>query len=246
MAFGTLCSVVQGSLKGLVRARFALCSLIALLGCVGVAQASVQIISAPTDVLNGASGTGESDTTIFGFQEQTGILTDQAVNHLVSGTQTNIPGGQSPGIVTATFDSWFFHFDPVSATGDGNPVRSATGSITFTQNILGLIFLSADLTATDATLGLSPTTTYPNTPATGSASRGLELSGANIDRLIASVGNDQRTLDFDILLANSSGVDQVRVLVATGAGVVPEATSLVAWSFLSLGGVLGLRPARNA
>jgi hypothetical protein len=191
-------------------------------------EASIQIISAPTSVV---AGQLTSDTIIYGFQETTGIGSDQEVDDLSTATAKTIDdlGDLANGTVTATFDSWLFHFNP--ATGSSGNAVNSTGIVTFDKKILGVIVLDESLDGTDASLG-SGSTAYP----TGTNWRGLELNATpstSTDRITVSLGNDQKTISFDFLNA-TTGTDQVRLLVEAGAAVVPEPTTFVVWSLLGL------------
>lgn len=98
---------------------------------------------------------------------------------------TNFPGasnaGPIPGILSGTYDSHFLHLD-----GAAN-IFNATGSITFTGAIVGLIFNPLTLDNSDAFPG-APGTIYP----TGFPNRGLNTT---IPSWVTVAGN---TMTFDL------------------------------------------------
>ncbi|MFP4144240.1 MAG: PEP-CTERM sorting domain-containing protein [Phycisphaeraceae bacterium] len=134
-----------------------------------------------------------------------------------------IPGGMA-------VNSYLLHFDPTLSPEDydeelaeeNGVIYDPAGSITFNQDIIGLIVNDDLLDGTDDDFGLD-NMTYP----TGMAGRGLELDAG--DRVL--IGDDLRTLYVE-LVSGGMDIDQVRVITA-----VPEPASL---ALLGLGGSLML------
>ena len=168
------------------------------------------------------SGTGlKGDSTIWAFDELQGfrLNADLMVNIATPGTYGLGNETLTPGTIAAgrLVNSHFIHYQPESSS-----YQNASGSITFDQDILGLIVLSAfvdsdaNLDDTDALLGAA-TTVYP----TGEKDyRGAELDAGGEDEL-TWLGTDPRTLTIDKLHAKFPG-DQIRVITAA----VPEPTSV--------------------
>jgi hypothetical protein len=101
-------------------------------------------------------------------------------------------------------DSYFLHFDPVRSQ------NTATGGqvIKFSDEILGIICLDAQLDASDSVLGIS-NTVY----ATGQASRGFEVTGFSIEQCELSA--DRRSFLIHNLAATFPG-EQARILTRPG------------------------------
>jgi hypothetical protein len=172
-------------------------------------------LSPPASVVPGAT---ESDTDILLFPEatQTMLGAPVAVDISVPGFYS-FPGSApfSPGVIPAgaTVDSYFLHFDRVSATG----FARLSGSATFDCPIVGVIVLTANLDASDASLGRAGTT-YP----TGAApARGLEFEEnvtLSADRLTLSV-----ELEIQAGTAGDNTVDQIRIITqCPPEGVCPK------------------------
>lgn len=125
-------------------------------------------------------------------------------------------------------DSYLFHFDPV-----GSSSGSATATVTFSQPIVGFIWQTSRLDATDSVFNaFRPVGNW----------RGLDnndFEAADTTSLI--VGQKSLTLD---LQAGGSGIDNVRVLVATPE---PATTAgLLALSSLGVGAIAKRQRQRNA
>lgn len=157
----------------------------------------------------------ESSEKLFVFEERTLVtpsgvtvnildpgLYDQA-DELVDGS---LPGGLE-------VISNFVHFDRVPETGLPNLV----GSVTFDQDVIGIIVLSDELTATDADFG-AVGTVYTSGPPFADDRRGLEFAQAPILDAV-TLSDDRRTVTIDAgsLLAR----DGVRIITN-----VPEPASL--------------------
>ncbi|MHC4415805.1 MAG: hypothetical protein ACYS0G_11020 [Planctomycetota bacterium] len=162
------------------------------------AAGAVVQISTPTSVLLGDL---QSSTVIFSFNERENLALpfDLWVDASEAGryrretelTPATIPAG-------TLVNAHILHLDPI-----GSNVVELTGSLTFDQDILGLIVLDASLDASDGILG-APGTLYP----TGAAGRGFE--GPHD---IFTIEPDLRTLTINNLRA-STMIDQIRVITA--------------------------------
>lgn len=186
----------------------------------------VKLISPPSSVQLGML---ESDEFAHLFLEQPGLYT-LSTNLTVysnqriydsfepptSADQTILPAG------TSVF-AYMLHTDPI-----GNPPNGVSfqGTIRFPYQVLGVIFLDADLDATDNILG-SASTAYPN----GLRFRGVDFGPQ--DRDVISIHNDY-FVTFQFM--TFSAVDQVRILTA-----VPEPTSV----FGLAAGIAGLLARRR-
>ena len=156
-----------------------------------------------------------SNTEIFAFTEQTGLILPSdfnlKVNITTAGTYES-NASLTPGKIAAgtEVDSYFLHTDTVS----GNHVFDAT--FTFSTPILGVIVLSNALNLSDSVLG-APGTLYQ----TGDMSRGLEL-GPDKDYVTLSSDLKTLTVQFD----THANLDELRVVTAA-AVVTPEPSSIV-------------------
>jgi len=154
---------------------------------------------------------------------------DQEVDITASGTYTTgtLPPSPHP-TVTATVDSYLVHADKV---GTGVSAVSWMYSITFSQDILGIILSAPDsagttgqlLADTDSVFGLAGTT-YSGTQ----SYRGLEFGTDFSDTITLSA--DLRTLEVDSTVRREF-MDEIRVITAVP---IPAA----AWLFGS--GLIGL------
>ncbi len=180
-------------------------------------------ISPPGSVELGAL---ESNSAIFAFAEMLGIRLegDLPVDITRPGVYDSADD-LTPGLIFAEMpvDIYFLHSDPV-----GGDTVKLVGSITFDQDILGIIVLSAGLDATDAMLGY-PGTVYP----TGLSGRGLDFAGSNFD--ILTLSEDRRTITVD--WRTGFKVDQIRIITA-----VPGPGGL---ALLALAGLVGARRRRR-
>ncbi|QYK47431.1 MAG: hypothetical protein KF838_11655 [Phycisphaeraceae bacterium] len=153
----------------------------------------------------------------FAWDEQQGVSMTVAVDQTNNGPDS----GAIPGVLSGTFDSSFIHFEAIPG------VINASGSVTFSTAILGVIFTPLNLDNTDAPLGHS-NVVYP----TSYPFRGL---GGFPPSTIFVAGN---TLHFNFFsLAPSNHVVQVRVL--TDSVPAPGALSL-----LGISGVVAARRRR--
>jgi hypothetical protein len=178
-----------------------------LAGVIGTTGAVVDVTaSPPASVLLGAY---ESDSQIRLFSEKgtVSLVTPVAVDISVPGTyRFSADAPYTPGIVPAgtVVNSFFLHFDRISTTG----FTRLSGSATFDCPIIGVIALTPQLDATDASLGRAGTT-YP----TGTQpKRGLEFEE------VVTLTADRRTLTVTLEIQQSSTspadntLDQIRVI----------------------------------
>jgi hypothetical protein len=158
----------------------------------------------PTNV---ALGAAESASLQVMQERQQKLATALAVDSLITGggtinATTNPFAGGNLAAGTG-FTSYLLHFDPTGATGG-----TATGSIQFAYDILGLVTDATDLALTDTILG--------SIGQYGSlADRGLALAGSDF----LSISADRRMLSFSLTLAGND-VSQLRVL--TEAAIVGD------------------------
>jgi hypothetical protein len=122
------------------------------------------------------------------------------------------PSALSPGTIPAgaCIDSHFLHADPPGSTGAelvyGGLQGQQQASVTFDSMILGVILLSASLTASDVDPGLGPTpVTYGGEP-----QRGLELNAqGNLDGIRLELNQNRVVFVFR---AGAVDLDQIRVI----------------------------------
>jgi hypothetical protein len=193
-------------------------SAMARAGIVTTTGAVEFVANPPSDV---SSNQRESNTIIRAFNEQQNLTLPQAlsVDITVPGTSPNaISANLSPGAIPAgtVVSSYALHYDVVGTRATNNALE-ALGSITFSDNILGVIVLSDSLNATNSVLGLS-NLTYSNGP-----DHGLELTpGGGGTSDVITLGPDDRTLTLD--LHNASFADDVRVVTAVDSGSTGSGT----------------------
>ena len=140
-------------------------------------------------------GVNESSSQFTCFRERSAYTLPQSVSvDLVpSGGGGTVPGG-------TVVDSFFLIFDPV-----GHSSASISGTVTFSGEILGVIFRAGLLNKSDAICG-SPTTTYPSS----TGGRGVEEGEGKI-----TIAADRQTLVISGMYSGGVG-ESVRVLVAQG------------------------------
>ncbi|HEY4312811.1 MAG TPA: PEP-CTERM sorting domain-containing protein [Pirellulales bacterium] len=188
-------------------------------------SAAVSVISPPANV---SEGKMESNTTIWAFPEEQNVTLaqDLAVDVSLPGTSPlNGVQNLTPGNIGAgnSVSSYFVHFDAVGAPTNA---VTASGSITFDQNIVGLIVLTATLEDSNTGLGF-PGTIYDNA-ISGEGAEGLEIVGGGLGK----DSNDQITLSADrhtvsFSFRDTGSADDFRVVTS-----VPEPSTL----FLVLAG----------
>ena len=194
-----------------------LCSAM-LIATIGSANAQITSVSGQVLALlfpppSVATGALENDVYGVVFQEQSNLVLSAplTVNAMGPGTYGSHNASNSLVIPTGTpIQSYFVHFDSV---GMPNQHIYYTCTITFANNILGVIYMENELNASDAPLG-APGTTY----ATNEVWRGLEDN--NID--LITISNDLKTVTINSRLLNH--LDQIRIVTEA----VPEPSSLLA------------------
>jgi len=189
------------------------------------------MIDAPnTDV---SFGQYENNDTAFLWYESTQTINEQFVSLLVSdlaaGEQTRTSPGPSGTLGAGTYSSYMLHMEADVSTG-GN--QEYFGSITFSQEIVGLIYNRFENCASHDVFG-APGTTYPGA---GYPSPGVTCDekqnfdfGSGVRNFIA-LSADRKTLEFNQFTPHD--LDQIRVLTAVP---VPAAV----WLFGSGLGLLG-------
>lgn len=196
---------------------------------------ALTVTTAPADLMPGAL---ESDTAIALIAERQNLTLGASlpVDITLAGSSPSA-GSQnfSPGTIPAgtAINSYLAHFDVVGAPSPQDAV-AASGSVTFDQNILGLIVLTNTLNATDGLAGLA-TVSYPVTD----SDRGLEIVPGGVgtsthDQILLS--DDLRTVTLN--LRDGASTDEVRII--TSAVPEPGMGSLIALSV----GLLALRRRR--
>lgn len=160
-------------------------------------------------------GGKESDTTVFLYQESTVTLgANLGVDRV---PPTFVGSGDIASGTTVT--SYLLHLDPTGNSGGNN----RNGTVTFENEILGLIFLQPKLNDTDSILGVGGVTYYTAGNRDLEAGDGWSISG---NQLTFSI------VDWDA----SNAMDEVRVIVS-----VPDSGSSLALLATALIGTAALR-----
>ena len=165
----------------------------------GTTGAVVEVIDLPQSVRPNVL---EDSDNLIVFNEQRNFALPMPVTLNAVNPRTFSSNGQlqnRPLPAGAIVNSYFAHFDIVGTTGD----LTRSGTVTFDEDILGVILLDADLNTSDLILGRDDLA-YPE-PGESSL-RGLEF-GAN-DRI--TISPDRRTLT--VTSRTTTGADQFRVV----------------------------------
>ncbi len=169
----------------------------------------------------------ESNTKIRVYSEQLNytLTTNIAVDDTSIGSVGNSVSGT---ILTGTLvDSYLVHFDKVGS----NSIDLALGGNVIADmgvEILGIIFTSTRLNASDTELGLA--SSYST-----SSVRGLEFTNDDTYGL-ATIGGFLRNLRMD--LETSTNIDEIRIITTAAAPVpVPAAVWLFGSALLGLTGI---------
>ena len=183
--------LVVAVVLGLIVAGLTATSVFASIATVG---GSVTEISAPLSVKVGEL---RSNTEIFAFAEKQGVTLGTDLNVDLRPYPLSGPGSIPAG---TTVDSHYIHFDPSTTT-------SLSGSVTFSNPILGVIVRTSLLPVSDATLGATGTDYAGTTGARGS--RDGDTVTISIDGLTVTVN----------LTAVNTGRDDIRVVTISSEKV---------------------------
>ena len=178
-------------------------STIAVAGAL-ISSSSVGVITLSSPPASVAPNALEHATATFAFDERQGITLSEAVaiDGASPGTYTRFPMGSATLPIGTRVDSHLIHGD-VTRT---RFTRHRTGSVTFADDILGVIASTARLAASDTQLG-APGTVYAGTSSTW---RGLEtVENNNVLGDKYTISSDRRTVSFDI---NTTVMDEMRVV----------------------------------
>ncbi len=223
--------------------RFALVCCLAPALATSFARAGIVSISGQMELLSPAppsvySGMLESNEFIRVYSERSNVTLSSAltVNVVHPGVTTTYQpqppaGGVNPGTLAAgtVVNTYFAHFDPIGEDMPGTV--SLTGSLTLSEDILGLMVFKDGLNVTDLAFG-APGTIYGADPL--HPNRGLEANGGNGPPDTITLSGDFHTLTIDLVFAGT-GIDEIRVFAT------PEPHSL---AIALLGGLLFLRRER--
>lgn len=207
--------------------RSATLSLLALAALpITSSQAAIQSVSGQVTQIGAPASSLPGALTSFNasaWNEQTNVTTGIVKVNLVTPGFYTGPGANA-NVVAGTFDSHFIHFDPVVGQ------FSATGTVTFVDPIIAIIYDNTYLDATDATFG-SFGTLYD----TGNPNR--SFAGALNNSSISWAGN---SLTFNLwTIAPGNPICELRVLTHP----VPAPGSL---ALLGVGSLAAFRRRRSS
>ena len=172
------------------------------------ATGAVTVVSPPASVIQ---NTYESNNEIRLFQERLSValVEDIGVDISVPSTINSIDDF-SPSVVPegTIVSSTYVIFDPIGTT----TMRTLSGSVSFDQNIIGIIYRTASLTPTHLALGNSDTT-YQMTNDIGAY-------GADYGQDPVTLTTDRHTVVFTF--SADSSADSIRIITAA-----PEPSLLV-------------------
>lgn len=172
----------------------------------------VVIIAAPSNAQ--VNQNLESNTVAPLFTEQTDLVlgSNLTVDFTTTGLHNSNPVGPLPDLLAGTdVNSYYLVTDPVGS--DPNNLRSFSGSITFSTDILGVIALDPEFASSNSILG-HPGTLY------SSSGVGLELGSPDNFTLSA----DRHTISF--AFASNTAADDLRI-VTSAVPAVPEPGTLL-------------------
>ena len=152
--------------------------------------------------------TSASDSTIFGFAEQQGVMLTAPLNAGITSPGTWVCCSDLPGGTIAagtTVNSYLLYASPVT-DATGLDYRDFQGSITFSpgEKIVAVLIGYQAIFATDGLLG-APGTIYP--PASDTTA-GLE----RLDEVIIGPGDQAVYVNFHVTPGN---LDMIRILTET-------------------------------
>lgn len=172
-------------------------------GLKGASGAAAIAASRPVNV---SIGSTESNSLQAVLERQHQLAQSLGVTALVT-TGVTFNSGSSPAGATLSagtaFDSYLMHFDPVGS--NASLTKTATGSIVFARDIIGIVLDSTKLTTTDGALG-----SIGNYGAAGD--RGVQLAGSDF----ITISANRRTLTFSLTI---SGDDMAQFRILTQAAV---------------------------
>jgi uncharacterized repeat protein (TIGR01451 family) len=178
----------------------------------GTSGGVVKLATPPASVAPNAL---ENATSAVTFNERSAVTLPAAVkiDGSAPGTYTTFPLGTATLPKGTVVDSHLIHSDPPARLGS----ISLTGSVTFRDDIIGVIAATNRLGASDAALG-APGTTYAGT----TNWRGLEgAEGTSTLKDKYTVSADKRTISFEL---NTSVMDEIRVLTKPSNPLVTTIT----------------------
>ena len=171
----------------------------------GVSRVTGQLslIKPPTSILQDALAS-DTEAYVFIEQDDVGLADPLKVNTTDAGTFNTSGSLEMANLARSTrINSYFIHFD---RTGQPVQLVNIVGSITFDNDILGLILLTTELNNSTPDLK-SPGTAY-------GIGHGIELSTQEqLSQDSVTVSSNRRTLTVD--LQNNVQVDQIRVITRT-------------------------------
>ena len=182
---------------------------------------SAHLTGAPASV---EANVWESNHRTRVFQEQSGLVLGEDLHvDITAFGRVDDTSDMTPGTIDAgtRVDSWFVHQDVVGPRGN----LFLKGSITFDQEILGVIVNRESLLNSDGPLG-NPGTVYP----LGLFPRGLDF-GQDSEKI--KVSADRHTLKFN--LYTTTVMDQIRVITAAAPVPAPAAATLLLGGLLTRG-----------
>jgi len=190
----------------------------------------VRMIDAPTADISFSNY--ENNTTAFLWQEQTRTVDEQFTSLLISdlaaGEQTRTAPGPAGTLGAGTYNSYFLHMDSDVPSLGGPQGKVYTGSITFDQEIVGLIYNRFENCDSHDVFGAAATT-YPGQDGTSCGDRQNFDFGRPADNWLV-ISADRKTIQFSQYTPHD--MDQIRILTAVP---VPAAV----WLFGSALGMLG-------
>jgi hypothetical protein len=181
---------------------------------VGTTGSATQIGSPPSCLPFALTG-----PSAYAWDEQTNVAPSSGLLVDMSTNPSFAPGGNVPGLITGSVDSHFLHWEDYSGV-------SASGTVTFSGPIIGVMFSDAYLDLSDAPLGAFGTA-YP----TGSIGRGFGPQG------LITINGAVLSFTFYPQPVPGNGTEQVRIL--TRHVPAPGVTAL-----LGMAGLIGLRRRR--
>jgi len=209
--------------------RTLLPTVLALFLCIAAAPAHASIIqvSGEVEVLPApptAVTPSQSDTTIFGFLEQQGVVLTEPVSVGVttSGVWVCCSGFTAGQIPAGDVLNSYLLYDAPVTHAPGTDDREFTGSITFGngETIVGVMLGYSHISGVGS-LFFSPTTVYPS----GCSSCGLETGdvftlSSNMQTISVDFGTGASHIDMIQILTVNEGVPEPAEFFLVGSGVL--------------------------